>query len=407
VSEEAIRELEGRLARYPADRYPVQHGTAAFHLGVVLVDAGRHEEGELALARAAELLDPDGLPVEHATALNARGAALRLLGRHEEAAAAFTQASRGFAAAERPLERGAAEFNLGLVQRELGVPDDALTALGRARELLDPTAAPAQACAAAREEAATLLTLGRLGDAAAVAGEAEELAVRAGDEAGRGASANVRGLALLGLEQPEDAAAAFRDAAAASPRSVRPDGYAMAKANLALALERAGDAPRGRLAARQALGVAGGPPPVREQARAVLERLGDRPGDLLRVLDDEPRDAWPAVLREEVARWADAAEAERDGELEQWVGGLLARPAAVDDLAEAWLGVVLELPPQAMDAVLAAALRALEPHPPREHARFRATVERASARFHVPQLLRLRDTFARLAHGLGVEDAWS
>jgi tetratricopeptide (TPR) repeat protein len=407
VSEEAIRELEGRLARYPADRYPVQHATAAYHLGVVLVDAGRHEEGELALARAAELFDPDGLRVEHATALNARGAALRLLGRHEEAAAAFTQASRGFAAAERPLERGAAEFNLGLVQRDLGVPGDALTAFGRARELLVPAAAPAQAAAAAREEAATLLTLGRLGDAAAAAAEAEELAVRAGDEAGRGASANVRGLALLGLERAEDAAAAFRDAAAASPRSVRPDGYAMAKANLALALERAGDAPRGRLAARQALGVAGAPPPVREQARAVLKRLGDRPGDLLRVLDDEPRDAWPAVLREEVARLADAADADREGELAQWVGGLLARPAAGDDLAEAWLGVVLELPPEAMDAVVAAALRALERHPPGEHARFRGTVERATARFHVPQLLRLRDTFARLARGLGVEDAWS
>jgi len=33
-------ELEARLARYPVDRYPVQHATTAFHLGTAHLQRG-------------------------------------------------------------------------------------------------------------------------------------------------------------------------------------------------------------------------------------------------------------------------------------------------------------------------------------------------------------------------------
>ncbi|MBA2298136.1 MAG: hypothetical protein H0W14_08885, partial [Actinobacteria bacterium] len=49
---EAIQELEERLLRYDAARYPVQHATTRFHLGVVLADAGRVEEAIESLVSA-------------------------------------------------------------------------------------------------------------------------------------------------------------------------------------------------------------------------------------------------------------------------------------------------------------------------------------------------------------------
>src|SRR5215212_11475176 len=90
---EAIEELEERLARFPPERYPVQHATAQFHLGVALANAGRPAEAERALHVAARLFAPDRLPTEHAKATNALGAALRLAGRLDEAAAAFSRAA--------------------------------------------------------------------------------------------------------------------------------------------------------------------------------------------------------------------------------------------------------------------------------------------------------------------------
>src|SRR5215210_3171250 len=47
---EAISELEAGLARYPVDRYPVQHATAQFHLGVAFANAGEVERAEAALS---------------------------------------------------------------------------------------------------------------------------------------------------------------------------------------------------------------------------------------------------------------------------------------------------------------------------------------------------------------------
>ena len=157
----------------------------------------------------------------------------------------------------------------------------------------------------------------------------------------------------------------------------------MAKANLALAYERAGDARRARLAARQALAVSSLPEPVREQARSTLARVGDDVGDLVALLGDEPRDRWPALVREEIVRWADSDDATLAAEARAWAA------AQDDDRAEALLGALLELPSEPMERVLDAALAAGG-----ESAR--EQLERSAALFHAPQELRLRDVIGRL-----------
>jgi tetratricopeptide (TPR) repeat protein len=403
---EAIEELERRLVRFPPERYPFQHATAQFHLGVALVNAGRPDEADRALDIAAGLFASDRLPAEHAKAVNMRGVALRLAGRLREAAAAFGRAAGEFEAAGLGLEQGAALFNLGLVQRELGDRDAAVASLQQALERLDPRRSPLEAAAAGRELGAALLELGRL-DAARDALEAAlALSRRAGDQAGIGAAANVLGLVELAAGDPMKGADAFRTAVAGHPRSLRPGEFAMAKANLAVAWERAGEWARARLAAMQAAGIRAAAEPVLVQARGVLERVGGRPGALLEVLDDEPRDQWPVVLREELARWLDAGREERRAEAGTWVTGLLQRPAAAADLAEAWLGTLLELPGDAMDQLIGATVAALGELDAATGARFRSEVARALPRFHLPQWQRLADSFNRAAAGLGQEPLW-
>lgn len=397
-------ELSARLARYPADRYPVQHATASFHLGTALTEANRFDEAERALGVAAELFGADRLPVEHAKALNARGAALRAAGRPEAALACFTQAATAFGAVGQPLERGAAMFNLGLACRAVGA--DPTQAFTTARELLDPSRVPAHAAAAARELGAALLTAGRLGEASLFLDEAIALAERGRDLAGLGAAANTLGLVRLAQDRAKDAAALFTTAAAAHPRAVRPEGHAMAKANLALAHDRDGDAARARLAARQALGVRGAPGPVRRSAEAVLERVGDAPGRLLDVLDVEPVDRWPALLREELLRWADADPETRAVEAESFVDAVLNRPPAAPELVATWLGGLMELPPAAMRGLAEDVVLALQGQQGERVERFRSWVARGCARFHVPQMERLTVMFEDIAARAGGPASW-
>jgi tetratricopeptide (TPR) repeat protein len=397
-------ELSARLARYPADRYPMQHATTSFQLGFALTEAGRFPEAERALAVAAELFGPDRLPTEHAKAVNARGAALRAAGQFDEAAECFRAAAAGFERADLPLERGAALFNLGLVRRELG--EDPVETFRQARELLDADRVPGHAAAAARELGAALLTAGDTAGAVEVLAEAVALAERARDLAGLGAALNTLGLAQLGEARPQDAVAAFVGAAGAHPRSVRPEGYAMAKANLALAYERQGEPVRARLAARQALGVTGTPPAVHSTASGVLERVGPGPGELLDVLDLEPAQLWPGLVSEELVRWSDTWPEERAMEADAFVDGLLARPAVAAEVVATWLGGLLELPPASMSAVVVAVLHALRDRRPEGIERFRALVARGCARFHVPQMERLTLLFEELAAQHGGPSSW-
>ncbi len=40
MTADVVAELRERLRRHPADRHPLQHATAQFHLGSVLLGAG-------------------------------------------------------------------------------------------------------------------------------------------------------------------------------------------------------------------------------------------------------------------------------------------------------------------------------------------------------------------------------
>lgn len=403
---DAVDELRARLDRYPADRYPVQHATARFHLGVALTGAGRLEEAGRELTVACELFRPDQLPTEHAKAANALGAVQRMAGRYDDAARTFRSAAGLFGQAGLPLEQGAALYNLGLVERERG-GGGALAPLEQARSLLDPARVPAQAAAAARELGAALLAAGRPDDALAPLEAAVDLADTAGDRAGLGGAANALGLAHLAAGHGEEAVRALEQAVAAHPRSVRPDAYAMAKANLALALEAQGRRSRARLAASQALGSPEVPAPVRTQAETVLGRVGSEPGAVWAVLDEGQPERWAAVVREEVVRWEGVGDGERDGECEAWVAGQLDRPATADDAAEAFLAALVELPPAAMETMVRSVLVAVGRLDGAVQERFAGQCSRALARFPVPQLLRMKDTFTAVAADIGlVATSW-
>lgn len=404
--EQVIDELERRLTRFPPERYPVQHATARFHLGLALADAGRVDEASAALTAAAELFDPERLPAEHAKATNALGAVLRELGQVDAAAEAFRHAAELFGRAELAVERGAALFNLGLVQRERG-KGDAAECFAAARDQFDPERHPAQSAAAARELGATLLTSDRLDEAGDVLLGAVRLAQRAGDLPGLGGAANLLGLAHIASGNADAAVGAFREAVAAHPRSVRPGEYAMAKANLALAYEGTGDPDRARLAATQALDTPGAAPPVRAQAWEVLDRVEDEAGScVLAVLDSEPTDRWVAVLREEVVRWAELPAAELRAEAGRWVDGQLARSGRGSDLAEAWINALLELPPADMEAVLHATVAALGERDEQDADRFRSGAARALAHFPIPQWQRFAQVANEAAEALDQPATW-
>ena len=402
----AIAELERRLSRYPAQTYPVQHATAQFHLGVALTSEGRLDDAEVALTAALRGFSPDALSVERAKARNALGAMLRLAGRFDEAAAAFEAAAEAFEAAGLTPDHGAALYNLGLVRRELGDGPAADQAFERAAKLLERARLRGQAGAALRELGTTRFMAGDVEEAIEPLERGVWLAEQAHDEPGRGGAANVLGLAHLAAGRPERAIEAFLTALSAHPRSIRAEGYALVKANLALAHERVDDAPRARLAARQALGISAAADPVRAQAAALLERLGDEPGDVHRVLDSDPPDRWVGTLREELARWVELDARERHAEAAAWIEGQLARPDAATDLAEAWIGALLELPPRHLEGLVTSLLEALAARDDEDRELLRSNFSLAMGRLHVPQLMRLGEIFNRISRQLDLPEGW-
>lgn len=336
------------------------------------------------------------------------GVALRTVGRPADASRLFAEAARDFNSADRPEEEGAALFNLGLVCAQLADFGRARMALGRAEELFAASGRPAQAAAAAREHGRVLLQAGDATTAIGLLAPAVALAWQGGDSAGAGATANLLGLAQLAAGDHDQAIDAFRQALSAHPRSVRPEEYAMAKANLALAHERCGDTAPAVLAAQQALGVPTAEPLVRAQAREVLERLPPASGqELFAVLDDEPKARWPLVVREEVLRWADAVPPVRLDAAASWIDGQLGRPDRAYDLAQTLLGALLELPPPGYRRVVAALVQAVAGRDEEDADAFRRVVRSAMARFAVPQWHRLAATFDQAAAESGQPAAWT
>lgn len=423
-AEDAIDGLEERVRRFPARRYPVQHATAQFHLGVVLAEAGDLARAEAALVMAAATFDPGALPAEHGKALNALGAVLRMAGRRSEAIQVLVRAGAAFHASGSVAEEGAARFNLGLVRREAGDAAGAAEDLAHARARFAAAGALAAAAAAARELGVAHLEEGRLADARAALEDAIALARDGGDDATVGMAANVLGLVQLADDRPAEALAAFTAAAGAHPRAVRPHDHAMAKANLALAHERAGEALAARVAARQALGVRGVPAAVRTQAGEVLARLtgaGERPpgapghagpppaegaGETVALLADTVPADRPALVREELARWLDADSDAVAAEAAAWIDAQLARPDVAANLAAELTAGLLELPAGGMRRVMSGIVQGLAGRPPAQQERFRSQMAAAAARFHVPQLLRLRDAFNAVAAEQGQPATW-
>lgn len=414
-AEDAIAELEERLRRFPTRRYPVQHATTQFHLGVTLADAGHLDRAETALATAAAIFDPRALPAEHGKALNALGAVLRLAGRRPEAIEVLTRAAAALAASRSVAEEGAARFNLGLVRREAGDPDAAVEEFECARERLTEAGATGAAASAARELGVARFEAGQRDAARHALEDAIALAGAGGDEAGVGMAANVLGLVELADERGAEAIEAFAAAVAAHPRSVRPHDYAMAKANLALAHEQTSEALAARVAARQALGVRGIPEPVRLQATEILVRLcgpdaaslpGTAGAEAVALLSELPPARRSAIVREELARWLDADDDELADVSAGWIGGQLDRAALAPDLAAELTGGLLELPAPALARVVRGFVRALADRPVAAQDAFRAQMAMGAARFHVPQLLRLRDAFNAVAADEGQPTTW-
>lgn len=397
--------LVQELVRYPANTSPLEHATLQFHLGVALTDHNRLAEAGKALDTAAGLFEDQGRPADRARVDNARGAALRAEGEAGAAVQAFQRAAETFGAHDMSLEEGAARHNLGLAHRDLEALEESAESLRRAKELLPAETATAQAAAVARELGGVLLGLGKLHSAAAELREATELAKRAGDLAGVGVAQNTLGLVHLAARRDGDAVEAFSSAAGANPPGVRPEGFAMAKANLALAHQRAGAPARARLAARHALSAGQAPEPVRAQAQAVLGELGDPPGDVLPALDDESEERRSGMWRQELARWARVDPDRREREATALIGGQASRPVGEETAVE-WLGALLELPPEDMDAVIAALVAATERVEDDTADRFRFQVSRAMVRFHMPQWTRMADTFDHHAAARGHQASW-
>jgi tetratricopeptide (TPR) repeat protein len=401
-----VDELESRLGRYPADRYPAQHATAQFHLGSALLHAGATARALEALTTAERLFADVGMRSEHAKSVMMHGAALRDAGRYGEAMRRFAVAAEVFRELEQTAEEAAAHHNRGLVLTATDDLAEAAKAFTTAQELFRAAGQPVWEAAAARERGTVLLHRGEPGAAVAVLEDAIEQSGEA-DPAGTGAAANVLGLARLAAGDPAAAVQAFQLALAWQPRSVRPAEHAMVKANLALAHEAGGAAAHARVTARHALGIPEAADPVRALAREVLDRLRSGTGaDLFTVLDQEPAERWEIWVRDELLRWAAADPRSRTREAAAWVHEQVARGAEGVEHAQVLLGVLLELPPPAYDVVVRALVQATAAADPAEAERFQAVTGSAMARYPLPQWQRMAASFTTAAERAGADQQW-
>jgi len=400
--------LTERLSRYPADRYPVQHATTQFHLGSVLLHAGKTAPALAALSTAQQVFDDAGMALERAKASLMLGVALRSSGKRQQAAATFAAASKELAELGQPAEQGAAAYNLGLVLQDEGDLDGAYAAWTTAAEAFVGAKYPAQAAAAARDHGACLLTAGRIDEAVVRLQRAVELADQARDSQAAGTSGNALGLAQMAADDAAGAVGALRQALAAFPRAVKPAEHAMVKANLALAYEQTQQNPRARLAAAQALAVPGAAAPVRAQAQELLGRLGEvSADDLMTVLEGEPdQDKWVLIVREELLRAVELPAAGRTAVLSGFLDGLLTRPVESYAMAESLLNVILELPPRTYDQLIAAFIAACAGRPEEDLDRLRSVTGGALARFAIPQWQRLAASLNAAAEKAGQPATW-
>lgn len=402
-----IVDLQARLRRYDATRYPVQHATARFHLGVLLLHNGRVSDSAGSLHTAHTIFTGIGMRLEAAKALVMSGVAAREGGRTDLARASFLAAATAFADLEQPAEEGAARFNLGLVLADLGETEEALTPFASAHHLFLEAGQVSQAGAACREQATVWLRSDQPDRAVPLLSKALELAGRGGDLPGLGAAANALGLAHLSMDDVPAAVEAFAAAVGAYPRTLRPADHAMVKANLALAYQRLGNAARARLTARQAASISEADPQVRAQAEGVLcALLGGTSPDLVNVLDSEPPVRWHAIVRDEAQRWCAVGRDERLEDVDRFLEAVLDRPGGGYALTESLLGVLLELPASPYEELVGVLVELTGRRPEDVQHRVRAVVGSAMARFPLPQWQRLAESLNTAARTIGLPGEW-
>ncbi|MGH9078269.1 MAG: hypothetical protein ACRDY0_12620 [Acidimicrobiales bacterium] len=144
---EAIAALEADLAAIPARTRPHQHAVAAYRLGLAYAEAPVGDSAAN-LRRAlgcydvaARAFDPRFDPVEHARVLNAAGAARRMLGDRGEANRLFERAAELMGQRAGGEELASVLNNLGLARSEMGDLAGGVAAFDLALPLFDTTTA--------------------------------------------------------------------------------------------------------------------------------------------------------------------------------------------------------------------------------------------------------------------------
>jgi hypothetical protein len=146
--------------------------------------------------------------------------------------------------------------------------------------------------------------------------------------------------------------------------------------------------------------------PVRAQAEAILERLGPSESDLRTVLEREPPDGRALIVREELLRSVDAGDVELAADMRAWIAVHVGSALEPVEVAELWLGGLLEVTPDALERIARSAVTVARGSSEQDQETFRSAVSRAMARFHVPQWMRLQDVFSRAAADAGDPRPW-
>lgn len=402
-----VEELQARLARYPAQRYPAQHATTQFRLGAVLLETGDVDRAVGSVTAAERIFSDLGMRVEQARSAMMLGAGLRAADRPGEALARFAAAAEIFADLGHQAEEAAAHHNRGLVLADTGDPDGACAAFATAARLFRVAGEPVWAGTAEREHGGVLLRAGHPTEAVPLLRSAVA-DLGPAHPGGAGAAANTLGLALVAAGEPAAAVDVLRQALGWHPRSVRPADHAMVKANLALSHEAAGAPAHARLAARHAGAVPEAAEPVRVLAGAVLDRLPAAHGsDLVAVLAVDPPARGAAWVREELLCWTDLAEPDAVALAAAWISGQAAGGAEGVRYAELLLDGLLELPPATYERVVELLVRAAAEVGEAAAASFQRVTGSAMARFPLPQWQRMEATFRAAAEHTGVGLLWT
>jgi tetratricopeptide (TPR) repeat protein len=389
-AQQAIAALEAKLAATPRGTHPYEHGALAYRLGLARAESpvgDPRENLRHALACyevAAAVFDPRFDPVEHARALNAAGAAQRGLGQAARARELFQRAADLLEVRGRDDERAAALNNLGLVCSEDGAVADALRAFDAAWPLFDDTSPEGRRgrMATFHNRGLAQASPGTAPGFEAALEDYERARAAASDEEApyhHGMLHHSVGLATLGLAAlvPETRERRLQEAIEAFDASLQvftrgdfPFQYALARHNLGRALASTGELANLRRAlvgceeAVATLDPRLHPDPWRH-AHSSLEAIeaelrqhgaeGTRAAHFVTLAAQAGPAERRSLLRERLTRLAALPPGARDRALGELAVATTHLPEALlRSFVEAEIGVLMELPNDALEAALAA-----------------------------------------------------